>query len=96
MKLIKKKNVGKHNATLKNTTKMVKLCKQLLARSYSFADIMTRGKYVAFKLVSCSRRGNFLYKASKIHSDICNTCVDIVRQKMSTILANTQNRENDG
>ena len=33
---------------------------QILVCSYSFADIMTRDKYVALKIVSCSRSGNFL------------------------------------
>ena len=36
---------------------MVKLSQTILVRSYSFADIMTRDKYVAFKIVSCSRSG---------------------------------------
>ena len=45
---------------LQNTKKMVKLSQQILVGSYSFADIMTRDKYVAFKIVSCSRSGNFL------------------------------------
>ena len=53
-------NMRKNNAKLKNTTKMVKLSPTILVRSYSFADIMTRDKYVAFKIVSCSRTGNFL------------------------------------
>ena len=50
----------KNNAKLKNTTKMVKLSPKILVRSYSFADIMTLDKYVAFKIVSCCRKGNFL------------------------------------
>ena len=47
-------------AKLQNTTKMVKLSQQILVSSYSFADIMTRDKYFAFKIVLCSRSGNFL------------------------------------
>ena len=50
----------KNNAKLKNTTKMVKLSQQILVSSNSFADIMTRDKYFAFKIDSCSRAGNFL------------------------------------
>ena len=61
MKLIFNKiYVKNHNAKLKNTTKIVKLSAKILVRSYSFAHIMTRDKYVAFKVVSCSRTGNFL------------------------------------
>ena len=76
---------------------MVKLSQQILVHSYSFADIMTRDKYVAFKIVSCSRSGNFLY-AAKIHSDIFNTCVDMMRQILSTLanLGKTEHSENDG
>ena len=50
----------KNNAKLKNTPKMVKLCQQSMVSSYCFADIMTRDKYFAFKIVSCSRTGTFL------------------------------------
>ena len=61
MKLILKEYIcEKNNATLKNTAKMVKLSQQILVSSYSFADIMTRDKYFAFKIDSCSRSGNFL------------------------------------
>ena len=54
LKIIYAKNI------MQNTTKMVKLSQQILVCSYSFADIMTRDKYVALKIVSCSRSGNFL------------------------------------
>ena len=40
---------------MQNTNKMVKLSKKSMVRSYSFADIMARDKYVVFKIVSCSR-----------------------------------------
>ena len=50
----------KTNIKLKNTTKIVKLSPKILVGSYSFADIMTRDKYVAFKIVPCSRSRNFL------------------------------------
>ena len=53
-------NYAEKNAKLKNTTNIVKLSPKMLARSYSFADIMTLDKYVAFKIVPCSRTGNFL------------------------------------
>ena len=53
IKLILKEFMRKNNAKLKNATKMVKLSQQILVRSYSFADIMTRDNYVAFKIVSC-------------------------------------------
>ena len=66
MKLILKEfMLKKNNAKLKNTKKMVKLSQQILVRSYSFADIMTQDEYVAFKIVSCSRSGNFLYGCQK-------------------------------
>ena len=52
-----KKNNGKLKIIQK---KMVKLSQTILVRSYNFADIMTRDKYVAFKIVSCSRSGNVL------------------------------------
>ena len=59
MKLILKEFMPKkNNATLKNTQKMV-VKPTILVRSYTFADIMTRHKYVAFKIVSSSRSGNF-------------------------------------
>ena len=61
MKLILKELCEKNNAKLKNTTKMFKLRPKNLVRCYSFADIMTREKYVAFKIVACSRSGNFKY-----------------------------------
>ena len=48
------------NTIMQNTTKIVKLSQQILVRSYSFADIITPDKYFAFKIVSCSRSGNFL------------------------------------
>ena len=60
MKLILKRIYAKQNAKLLNKNKMVKLSQQILVRSYSFADIMTLDTYVAFKIVSCSRSGNFL------------------------------------
>ena len=60
LKLIRKEVMRKNNAQLKKTSQIVKLSKQIMVRSYSFADIMTRDKYVAFKIVSCSRSGNFL------------------------------------
>ena len=60
MKRVLKEFMRKNNAKLKNTTKMVKLGQQILVRSYSLADIMSREKCVAFKIVSCSRSGNFL------------------------------------
>ena len=66
LKLIRKEVMRKNNAQLKKTSQIVKLSKQLMVRSYSFADIMTRDKYVAFKIVSCSRSGNF-YKDANIH-----------------------------
>ena len=44
---------AKNNAKLKNTAKFG-------SYSYSFVHIMTPDKYVAFKIVSCSRTGNFL------------------------------------
>ena len=50
----------KNNAKLKNSTNMVKLSPTILVRSYTFADIMTRDKYVAFKMILCRRTGNFL------------------------------------
>ena len=75
---------------------MVKLSQTILVRSYSFADIMTRDKYVAFKIVSVDQ--GIFYKAAKIHSDIFNTCVDMMRQKMSTLadFGKTEHRENNG
>ena len=38
------------------------------------------------------------YKAAKIHSDIFNTFVDMMRQQLSTLadLGKTEHRENDG
>ena len=60
MKLILAKYMPKNNAKLKNITKMVKLSATILVRSYSFAHIMTREMYVAFKIVAFSRKGNFL------------------------------------
>ena len=51
---------GKNNVKLKNTTKIVKLSQQIMVSSYSFADIMTRDKYFAFKIYTCSRSGSFL------------------------------------
>ena len=60
MKLIIIEFMLKNNAKLKITKKMVKLSQQIMVRSYNFADIMTRDKYVAFKIVSCSRSGNVL------------------------------------
>ena len=38
------------------------------------------------------------YKAANIHSDIFNTFVDIMRQKLSTLanLGKTEHSENDG
>ena len=45
----------KNNSKLKNIKKMDKLSPTMLVRSYSFADIMTRGKHVALKIVACSR-----------------------------------------
>ena len=60
MKLILKEFMRKNNAKVKNTTKIVKLSQQILIRSYSFADIMTRDKYFSLKIVSCSRSANFL------------------------------------
>ena len=59
-KLILKEFMRKKNAKLKNTKQIVKLSLQMIVRSYSFADIMTRDTYVAFKIVSCSRSWNFL------------------------------------
>ena len=56
-----------------------------MVRSYSFADIMTRDKYVAFKIVHAVDQGIF-YKAAKNHSDIFNTFVDMMRQKLSRLL----------
>ena len=56
----KKNSCVKNNAKLKNTTQIVKLSQQILVHSYSFADIMTRDKYFAFIIVSCSRSGNVL------------------------------------
>ena len=49
-----------NNAKVKNTTKIVNLSAKMLVRSYSFTHIMTRDKYVAFKIVSCSRTGKLL------------------------------------
>ena len=51
IKLIVKEYLRKYNAKLKNTAKMVKLSPKILVHSYSFADIMTRDKYVA--LLTC-------------------------------------------
>ena len=83
--LLHETNLKKYAKTImQNTTTMIKLSQTILVRIYSFADIMTRDKFVAFKIVSCSRTGYF-YKASKIHSDIFNTFVDIVQQKLSTL-----------
>ena len=48
---------------------------------------MTRDKYLAFKIVE---QGIF-YKTAKIHNDIFNTFVDIVRQKLSTLAGFRQN-----
>ena len=86
---------------MKNTKKIVKLSQQNLVRSYSFADIMTRDKYVAFKIVSLKLHAvdqGIFYKAATIHSDIFNTCVDMMRQKLSTLadFGKTEHRENDG
>ena len=80
MKLICQNN----NATLTNTTKMVKLNPPILVRIYSSADIMT--SMLHLKLFHAIEQGIF-HKASKIHSDILNfnTSVDIARQKMSTL-----------
>ena len=47
-------------AKLKNAKQMVKLSPYILVHGYSFADIMARVKYVAFKIGSCSRTGNLL------------------------------------
>ena len=69
---------------MKNTKKMVKFSQQIPVRSYSFADIMTRDKYVAFKIFQAVDQGIF-YKAANIHSDMFNTFADIARQKMSTL-----------
>ena len=60
MKLILKEFMRKKYCKIENTNKMVKLRQQIMVRSYSFADIMTRDNYIAFKIVSCSRPGNFL------------------------------------
>ena len=60
MKLILTQIMRKNNAKLKKTTQMVKLSPKMLVRSYTFAHIMTRDKYVAFKIVSCIRTRNFL------------------------------------
>ena len=60
MKLILKEFMAKKYCKLKNTTQLVKLSRQIMVHISSFADIMTRDKYVAFKIVSCSRSGNFL------------------------------------
>ena len=60
MKLIFFVEIMRKNAKLKNTTKMVKLSQQIPVRSYSFAHIITQDKYVAFKIVSCNRTGDFL------------------------------------
>ena len=70
----------------KNTKKMVKLIPQILVRSDSFGDIMNRDKYVAFKIVSCSRSGNFLSGYQNSYSDIFNTFVDMMQHKLSRTL----------
>ena len=74
---------------------MVKLSQQILVSSYSFADIVTRDRYFAFKIYTCSRSGNFL---SGCQNDIFNTFVDMMRQKLSTLadFVKTEHRENDG
>ena len=60
LKLILKEFMLNKIEKLKNTKKMVKLSQTIMVRSYSFGDIMTRDKYVAFKIVPCSRSGNVL------------------------------------
>ena len=60
MKLILKNVCEKNNAKLKNTNKMVKLSQKIMVRSYSFADVMTRDNYIAFKIVACGIPGNLL------------------------------------
>ena len=50
MKLILKKYMQKYNAKLKKPTEIVRLSATILVRSYCFAHIMTREKYVAFKI----------------------------------------------
>ena len=53
---------------------MVKVSPKMLVHSYSFADIMTQDRYVAFKIVPAVDQGIF-YKVAKIHSPIFNTFV---------------------
>ena len=60
LKLILKEFIRKKECKIEKYQNIVKLSQPILVRSYSFADIMTRDKYVAFKIVSCSTSWNFI------------------------------------
>ena len=60
MKLILKEFMRKKECKIEKYHKNCQIKPTILVRSYSFADIMTRDKYVAFKIVSCSRSWNCL------------------------------------